>query len=122
MANLKIDIYSILIFALLVVTLSTVVSIEKEQKAAFAIYEAENLQEASPAEFKNHLEKKREAIFENIKSKAWADVVTTDELIMKLIAHGYVFAILLLILPIAIIAFTQWTRPQPSTNKEINHD
>lgn len=122
MADLKIDIYSLLIFSILIVSVSAVVSIEKEQKAALAIYEAENLQESSPTEFKEHQKKKREAIFENIKAKAWADVVTTDELLIKLIAHGYVFAILLLILPIAIIAFTQWTTPQPSTNKEINHD
>lgn len=90
MADLKIDIYSLLTFSIMVVTLTTVVSIEKEQKAALAI--------------------------------AWADVVTTDKLIMKIIAHGYAFAILLLIVPVALIAFTQRTKPQQTTNKEINHD
>ncbi len=125
MPEKTLDIYSMLIFAILIVSISSVLTIEREKKAKLTSTANSEIQaqEVVDAEYKRDLQRKREAIFAETKAKAWSDVLTTDELMIKIVAHGYVFAILLLALPIAVIVLlTNRQHPRPGSNKEFHHE
>lgn len=125
MSEKPLDIYSMLIFAILIVSISNVLTIEREKKAKLtSTANAEiQAQEVIDAEYRRDLQRKREAIFAETKAKAWSDVLTTDELMIKIVAHGYVFAILLLVLPIAaIFLLTNRQHPRHRPNKEFHYE
>lgn len=125
MSEKPIDIYSLLVFGILIVSIASVFTIEKEKKAKLttSANTAIHDQVAVDAEYHRDLQQKREAIFAETKAKAWSEVLTTDEFVIKIVAHGYVFAIILLALPIVgIFLLTNWQAPRHRPNKEIHYE